>query len=151
MPLPVGDRSDWKVSTCNIELSMHRYIKFVFWCSNFHLVVLFFLFWHLEQLNYKHKKMIHMRILWCKNAHFLHLKTGDLKTIQIWIQFFFNKKFWILWLFFTCILPDYMAHDIPKEFGKNIHFENMIAGFLLRCQNWLRWEMSLICHGNIDS
>ena len=35
-------------------------------------------------------------------------------------------------------LPDYMAHDISKEFWKNIHFENMTAGFLLKCQNLLR-------------
>jgi hypothetical protein len=31
-----------------------------------------------------------------------------------------------------------MAHDIPKEFVKNSHFEDMTAGFLLRCQNLLR-------------
>ena len=43
------------------------------------------------------------------------------------------------WVYFlTCILPDYMAHDIPKEFWKNIHFEKMTAGFLVRCQNLLR-------------
>ena len=39
---------------------------------------------------------------------------------------------------FTCILPDYMAHGITKEFWKNGHFENRRAGFLLRCQNSLR-------------
>ena len=32
--------------------------------------------------------------------------------------------------FFTCILPDYVAHDITKEFWKNSHFENMRAVFL---------------------
>jgi hypothetical protein len=31
-----------------------------------------------------------------------------------------------------------MAHDISREFKKNIHFENMPASFLLRCQNLLR-------------
>ena len=30
-----------------------------------------------------------------------------------------------------------MAHGIPKEFWKNSHFENVRAGFLLRCQNSL--------------
>jgi hypothetical protein len=30
------------------------------------------------------------------------------------------------------------SHDISKEFRKNIHFKNMTAGFLLRCQNLLR-------------
>ena len=35
-----------------------------------------------------------------------------------------------------------MAHEINKELWKNIHFENMTAAFLLRCQNWPRWEIS---------
>ena len=51
-----------------------------------------------------------------------------------------NEKFRNCGYFFTCILPDYMAHDIFKEFWKNIHFENMTAGFLLRCQNLL-WQI----------
>ena len=50
--------------------------------------------------------------------------------------------------FFTCILPDYVAHDITKEFWKNSHFENMRVVFLLRCQSWLRWGKRLICHWN---
>ena len=53
----------------------------------------------------------------------------------------------IVFIFFTCFLPDYMAHDIRKEFWKNVHFENMPAVFLLRCP----WELSWICHWNIDS
>ena len=36
------------------------------------------------------------------------------------------------------MLPDYMAHDITKEFWKNRHFEHMTAGFPLSCQNPLR-------------
>ena len=40
-------------------------------------------------------------------------------------------------IIFTCILPDYVAREIAKEFWKNSHFENMRAGFLLRCQNSL--------------
>jgi hypothetical protein len=31
-----------------------------------------------------------------------------------------------------------MAHGFPKEFKKNSHFENITAGFLLRCQNLLQ-------------
>ena len=80
-----------------------------------------------------------------------NLKTGNLKTIQIWIQFFLNKMIRNRVHFFTCILPHYVAHDISKEFWKNSHFENVTAVFLLRCQNSLRWEISLICHWNIDS
>ena len=64
-----------------------------------------------------------------KTVSFL-LKSDLLKTIQISIQFFFNKKFKNGFYFFTCILPDYVAHDITKEFWKNIHFENMRAVFL---------------------
>ena len=35
----------------------------------------------------------------------------------------------------TCILPDYVAHENPKEFWKNSRFENIRAGFLGRSQN----------------
>ena len=38
----------------------------------------------------------------------------------------------------------------PKYFEK-LAFENMTAGFLLRFQNSLRYEISLIYHWNIDS
>ena len=48
--------------------------------------------------------------------------------------------------FFTCILPDYMAHSIPKEFWENSHFENMTAGFLQRCKNLLRWIAPKMMH-----
>ena len=43
--------------------------------------------------------------------------------------------------FFTSISPDYMAHDITKEFWKNRHFENMTAGFPLSFQN-LTWQIT---------
>ena len=44
----------------------------------------------------------------------------------------YDKKFQNCFYFFTCILPDYVAHEIIKEFGKNSHFENMTAGSLLK-------------------
>ena len=44
-----------------------------------------------------------------------------------------------MFYYFTYILPDYVAHEITKEFLKNSHFENMTASFLLRCQNILRY------------
>ena len=52
--------------------------------------------------------------------------------------FLFSKEFKNRVYFFTCILPDYVAHDISKEFLENSHFEDTTAGFLLRCQNLLR-------------
>ena len=66
-------------------------------------------------------------------------------------QFFINKNWKKKVLFFTFILPNYVPHEITKEFWKNSQFENMLTGFLLRCQNSLRWEICLICHWNIDS
>ena len=42
-------------------------------------------------------------------------------------------------IFFTCILPDYVPHESSKEFLKNSHFKNTRAGFLLSCQNTL-WQ-----------
>ena len=47
---------------------------------------------------------------------------------------------------FTYIFPDYVGHDITKEFGKNSHFENMTAGFLQRCQNLLRYFTPEMMH-----
>ena len=66
-------------------------------------------------------------------------------------QEFINEKFRNCVYFFTCILPDYMANDILKQFWKNIHFENMTADFLLRYKTSLRLEISLISYWNIDS
>ena len=67
------------------------------------------------------------------------------------LQFFINEKLKKFIYFFTCILPKYVPYEITKEFWKISHFENMTAGFLLRGQNSLRWEICLICHWNIDS
>ena len=109
-------------------------------------------------------------IFWCKYVHYIHYRKPVFcnKTILLLsmkkstyrpvrkkydifkLKIFINKKFWKTFYFFTCILTNYVAHDITKEFWKNSHFENMTAGFLLRCQNWLRYEISLIWHWNID-
>ena len=59
---------------------------------------------------------------------------------------FINEKFKFFFYFFVCILPDYVAHDIAKEFWKNSHFENVTAGFLLRCQKSLRQTTPEIKH-----
>ena len=40
-----------------------------------------------------------------------------------------------------------MAHDIPKDFLKNNHLENMTAGFPLRCQNLTRQITHKMMHG----
>ena len=37
----------------------------------------------------------------------------------------------------SLILPDYVAYEITKEFGKNSNSKNMTAGFLLMRQNSL--------------
>ena len=41
----------------------------------------------------------------------------------------FSKKLKNCAYFFTCILPDYMAQDMLKEFLENSHFENTRARF----------------------
>ena len=75
----------------------------------------------------------------------------NIEAICNWIQFFSDKKFRICVYFFTCILPNYMADYIFKDFLRNSLFENMTAGFLLMCQKSLWQEINLICHWNIDS
>ena len=52
-----------------------------------------------------------------------------------------GEKFRKQLYFFTCISPDYVFHESPKEFWKNNHFENMRASFLRRCQKSL-WQTS---------
>ena len=49
-------------------------------------------------------------------------------------------------IFFTCIIPDYVAYESQKEFWKNSHFENTRAGFLLWCQNSLWQNTSKMMH-----
>ena len=44
-----------------------------------------------------------------------------------------------------------MSHESSKEFWKSKHFESIRAVLLLRCQNQLGWEISLICYWNINS
>ena len=51
-------------------------------------------------------------------------------------NFIFLPVFYLIIWFMTSL----------KDFLKNNHFENMTAGFVWRCQNSLRWEISLICH-----
>ena len=53
--------------------------------------------------------------------------------------------FWNWFYLFTCISPNHESYDIIKDFWWSNHFENMIAVFLLRCQNSLGWETSPIC------
>ena len=60
--------------------------------------------------------------------------------------FYLIKSSEIEFISFTCILPDYMAHSISKEFWKNSHFKNMTAGFLRRCKNLLRWIAPKMMH-----
>ena len=49
-------------------------------------------------------------------------------------------------IFFTCILPDYVGHENSKEFRKNNHFENMKADFLRRSENSLRQTSPEMIH-----
>ena len=42
-------------------------------------------------------------------------------------QFFIKEKLKKTFYFLTCILPNYVPHEIRKEFWKNIQFENMMS------------------------
>ena len=63
----------------------------------------------------------------------LELKTGHLKRRQKYIKNFISEKF--RKFFFSCILPDYMAHKPPKEFGRN----NCI---FWKYDSWFPYEVS---------
>ena len=67
-------------------------------------------------------------------------KDWPAKEVTITILFFSSKTLRQCFIFLIYTLIDYLVHEISKEFWKHSHFENMRAGFLLRCQNWLRWK-----------
>ena len=71
----------------------------------------------------------------------MHKKT-DKSILKNCISEKFRKQLYFL----TCILPDYMFHESPKEFWKNNHFENMRADFLSRCRNSLRHNSPEMTH-----
>ena len=78
-----------------------------------------------------------LRMRFCYLLAQISLKDLCMKIDKKYIQKKNVKKKFRKWsYFFTCILPDY---ESQKEFRKNIHFENMGAGFLLTCQNSL-WQ-----------
>ena len=79
------------------------------------------------------------------------VKTGRLKRSQFSILFLSCENLRKCFILFTYILIDYLFHEITKEFWENSHFENMRAGFLLRCQKSLWCKISLICLWNIES
>ena len=48
-------------------------------------------------------------------------KKPELSIFKNCISEMFRKQLY----FFTCILPDYVFHESPKEFWKNNYFEKM--------------------------
>ena len=89
----------------------------------------------------------------CLPLIFPHINS-NIDSYSKWIrqkcyQFFIDKKLKKTFYFLTCISPNYVPHQITKEFWKNSQFENVTAGFLLRSQNSLRLEICLIWHWNI--
>jgi hypothetical protein len=61
-------------------------------------------------------------------------KDWPAKKVTIYFPIFYLVKTSENTLSFPCILLDYVTHEITKEFWKNGHFENVTAGFLLKCQ-----------------
>ena len=82
-----------------------------------------------------------LRMRFCYLLAQISLKDLCMKIDKKYIQKKNVKKKFRKWsYFFTCILPDSVAHAITKEFWKNRSFEKMTAGFVLRCQNLFRWN-----------
>ena len=73
-------------------------------------------------------------------SRFIHLDSYSKRIRQKCCQFFIKEKLKKTFYFLTCILPNYVPHEITKEFWKSSHFWNVTACFLLRCQNSLRWS-----------
>ena len=76
----------------------------------------------------------------------LYLNSDRKRIGQSISKNFINEKFRKQFYFFICILPDYLCHEILKEFWKNSHFENMRADFLRRCQKSIRQTSPEMMH-----
>ena len=74
-----------------------------------------------------------------KFNHFLWVKTGRVKSSQFYIQ---KIEWWKIrnHFFFTCILLDYVAYEVTKDFWKNIHFENKDL-FIKHFMNKSLWQL----------
>ena len=103
--------------------------------------------WNKRQYYYLYQKSMKWLLLLChivfatENGTYLSILDSDSKRIrQKFYTFFINEMFKKMLHFLICILPSYVPHEITKEFWKNSHFEKITAGFLLRCQNRLRWN-----------
>ena len=93
--------------------------------------------------NYENKQTWERQTLGQHPANYslMHKKTE--KSI---LRFIIQKKFKKQFYFYTCILPGYVSDESPKEFWKNINFENMRVNFIRRCQNSLRQNSPEIMH-----
>ena len=104
---------------------------------------------HQNSLRQNTPKMMHFQT-WTKNIFTINVPKCCLCCIQMifWPSFgtIRYQKAQKISYSFTCILPDYVANEITKEFWKNSHFENRRAGFLLRCQNILRYFTPEMIH-----
>ena len=69
----------------------------------------------------------------------LRKEWGLEQETKVYPRFLIKFCFCFCFLPASCIFPDYMGHEITKEFWKNSHFENITAGFLQRCQNLHRY------------
>ena len=75
-------------------------------------------------------KLLSMSVYYRHRHYSLMRKKTDKIILKNGISEKFRKQ-----LFFTCISPEYVFHESPKEFWKNNYFENMRASFFRRCQN----------------
>jgi len=63
------------------------------------------------------------------NKIWMYVNSDSTWKAQNYIQNVASEKFRKQFYFLTCILPDYVPQESLKEFWKNSHFENMLAGF----------------------
>ena len=91
------------------------------------MVIIKYLSTHFEQ-----------NIFWWKKSYMYRLMRK--KTDSSKLKMFINEKFKEIFIYFTSILLNYVAHDMTKELKKNSHFENTTAVFLLGCQPTSVWN-----------
>ena len=85
------------------------------------------------------------KLLPCNNSTYYNIVWFSIKVTTLnsnFLMVYSSENILFLYLHFTWLYGLWNHQRILK----NIHFENMIAGFLQRCQNPVRWNTPEIIH-----
>ena len=158
LKIPCNMRISWLGKSISVNTSIkfnQREFSQLHMCNSMHKIVKdcviedpFYIYIYIHKV-YQNREVrkslrLHIARLCCISAVYVY--SYSIQKRQSISIFLLLKSSNNIFYFFSCILPDYVAHESLKEVWKNIHFENMRAGFHLRCQNSLRFVTPEMMH-----